>query len=86
MRVTFTEDALKEYFDWQTQDRKTLNKINKLIQDIQRNGFMNGIGKPEVLKYRKGYSRRIDETNRLVYDGDGDRGLVIISCKGHYED
>jgi toxin YoeB len=86
MRVTFTEDALKEYFDWQTEDRKTLDKINKLIQDIQRNGFVNGIGKPEVLKHRKGYSRRIDDANRLIYDGDSSRNLVIISCKGHYED
>ena len=57
MRVTFTEDALKEYFEWQSEDRKTLKKINKLIQDIQRNGFMTGIGKPEALKHRKGYSQ-----------------------------
>ena len=86
MRVTFSESAWKEYMDWQTKDKKMINKINKLIQDIQRNGFMNGIGKPEVLRYRKGYSRRIDDVNRLEYDGDNDRNLVILSCKGHYED
>jgi len=86
MRVTFTEEALKEYFEWQTEDGKTLKKINKLIQDIQRNGFMKGIGKPEALKHRKGYSRHIDDANRLEYDGDSDRNLVILSCKGHYDD
>ena len=86
MRVSFTEKAFKEYMDWQTEDKKTLNRINRLIQDIQRNGFTNGIGKPEALKHRKGYSRRIDDANRLEYDGDSAKNLVIISCKGHYED
>ena len=86
MRVTFTEAAWKEYMGWQAEDKKTLCKINKLIQDIQRNGFMKGIGKPEALKHRKGYSRRIDDANRLEYDGDSEKNLVIISCKGHYED
>jgi len=86
MNVTFTPKALKQYMDWQTEDKRTLKKINELIVDIQRNGFMNGIGKPEVLKHRKGYSRRIDDANRLVYDGDSDRNIVILSCKGHYED
>jgi len=86
MNVTFTTKALKQYMDWQTEDNKTLKKINELIKDIQRNGFMKGIGKPEVLKHRKGYSRHIDGTNRLEYDGDADKNLVILSCKGHYED
>ena len=86
MRVTFTEEAWKEYMDWQTEDKKTLVKINKLIQDIQRNGFMKGIGKPEALKHRKGYSRHIDDANRLEYDGDNEQNLVIISCKSHYDD
>ena len=85
MRVTFTEVALKEYMDWQIEDRKILKKINELIKDIQRNGFMKGKGKPEALKHRKGFSRRIDDANRLEYDGDSDRNLVILSCKGHYE-
>ena len=86
MNVTFTQEALNQYIGWQTEDRKTLKKINELITDIQRNGFMKGLGKPEVLKHRKGFSRRIDDTNRLEYDGDSDRNLVILSCKGHYED
>jgi toxin YoeB len=86
MRVTFTEDALIEYISWQTEDKKTLNRINGLIKSIQRDGFMKGIGKPEALRGKKAYSRRIDDGNRLVYVGDGDQNLIILSCKGHYED
>jgi len=86
MRVTFTEDALTEYILWQAEDKKTLNRINQLIQSIQRDGFMKGIGKPEPLKGRKAYSRRIDDGNRLVYIGDSEQNLVILSCKGHYDD
>ena len=86
MKVTFSETALDQYINWQTEDRKTLVRINKLIKDIQRNGFMNGIGKPEPLKGRKEISRKIDDANRLIYTGDSNRDLIIISCKGHYED
>ena len=86
MNVTFTPKALKQYMDWQTEDKRTLKKINELVTDIQRNGFMKDLGKPEVLKHRKGYSREIDDANRLEYGGDSDRNLVIFSCKGHYED
>ena len=86
MRVTFTEKALTEYISWQSEDKKTLKRINSLIQSVQRDGFLKGIGKPEVLKYRKMYSRRIDDANRLVYIADNEQSLVIISCKGHYED
>ena len=86
MRVTFTETALKQYMDWQSEDKKTLKRVNSLIKDIQRNGFLSGIGKPEALKDRKEFSREIDAANRLVYTGDRDRNLVVISCKGHYED
>lgn len=86
MNVTFTEQALKEYISWQAEDKKTLKRINQLIQDIKRNGFLNGIGKPEALKGRKAYSRRIDDKNRLVYLGDENQNLIILACKGHYED
>jgi len=86
MKVTFTEDALNEYISWQTEDRKTLVRINELIRSIQRDGLMQGLGKPEPMRYRKAYSRRIDDANRLVYIGDSERNLVILSCKGHYED
>jgi len=86
MNVTFTPKALREYMEWQTEDKKTLKKINKLILDIQRNGLLMGEGHPEPLKHREGYSRHIDKKNRLEYDGDGKTNLVILKCKGHYED
>ena len=81
---TFDKDAWEEYVEWQSQDRKTIKKINELIKDIQRNGPMKGIGKPEALKHRPGYSRHIDEANRLIYDIDELQNIRIISCKGHY--
>jgi toxin YoeB len=86
MKVTFTEDGFKEYLEWQSEDKKTLKRINELIKSIQRDGFMKGIGKPEALKGRKEISRRIDDANRLAYTGDEGRNLVIVSCKGHYDD
>ena len=67
MNKLWTDDGWADYLYWQSQDKKTLKRINELIKDIERNGALNGIGKPEALKYRKGFSRRIDETNRLVY-------------------
>ncbi len=83
---TFTGQGFADYLYWQTQDKKTLKKINALLADIQRNGAMQGLGKPEPLKYRPGYSRRIDEKNRLVYEIDKLQNIVILSCRGHYED
>ena len=82
---TFTKDAFAQYIYWQTQDKKTLKKINDLLEDIRRNGALNGIGKPEALKNRDGYSRRIDKENRLVYVIDELQNIKIIACKGHYE-
>ena len=82
--VVFHAKAFKEYMEWQLGDRKTLKKINDLIKDIQRNGLMKGIGKPEPLKHIKAYSRRIDDANRLIYSADENHNLHIIACKGHY--
>jgi toxin YoeB len=82
--LTFTPQAFREYVEWQAEDRKTLKKINLLIEDIQRNGLLKGIGKPEPLKHMKAYSRHIDEANRLIYTGDENQKLLIMSCKGHY--
>lgn len=67
-RIVFTKQAFDEYLYWQTQDKKTLRRINTLLKDIDRNPF-EGIGKPEGLKGNlSGYwSRRIDEINRLIY-------------------
>ena len=85
MKLGWVEESWEEYIYWQSQDKKTQKRINELIKDIQRNGAMSGIGKPEPLKYRDGYSRRIDESNRLIYDVRNGE-LLIISCRGHYED
>ena len=86
MNKIWSDLAWDEYLQWQMLDKKTLKKINALIKDIERNGLSEGIGKPEPLKYRKARSRRIDHENRLVYNSDAQQNLLIISCKGHYED
>lgn len=85
-KISFTESAFEEYLYWQTNDKKTLKRINALLKDICRAPF-DGIGKPEGLKGSlSGYwSRRIDETNRLVYRIE--REVVeVYQCKGHYDD
>lgn len=85
MKLKWDEDAWNDYMYWQTQDKKTLKRINSLLTDIMRNPF-DGIGKPEPLKHCKGYwSRRIYETNRIVYKVDGD-SIAIAAVKGHYDD
>ena len=85
-KLTFTEQAFEEYLYWQTQDKKTLRRINALLKDISRSPF-EGIGKPEPLKHDKGglWSRRIDDTNRLVYRVTEEQ-IEIYQCKGHYDD
>ncbi len=82
--LRFTDEAWESYLYWQTQDKKTLKRINDLIQASQKDPFV-GIGKPEALKHSLGgcWSRRIDETNRLVYEVHDDE-LIIISCRHHY--
>jgi len=82
---TFTKTAFDHYRFWIMEDRKTIRKINELLEDIRRNGPLNGIGKPEALKSENAYSRRIDEKNRLVYEIDSEGNIRVLSCKGHYE-
>jgi toxin YoeB len=86
MRLIWFDEAWEDYVDWQTQDKKTVTRINKIIKDAKRNGY-RGIGKPEPLKGELSgfWSRRIDDTNRFVYRIKGD-ALEVLSCKGHYED
>ena len=82
--LAWTDEAWGDYLHWQTQDKKTLKRINKLITDVKRSPF-EGIGKPEPLKENLSgfWSRRIDDTNRLVYVIDDD-AITIISCRYHY--
>ena len=84
--IIFSERAFEEYLYWQVTDKKVLKKINELLKDITRNGVSDGTGKPEPLKYRKEWSRRINHEDRLVYHTNPDGNLVVVSCKGHYED
>ena len=85
MKKVWHDNAWEEYIYWQVQDKKTLKRINSLVQDIERNGASDGIGKPEPLKGDlSGYfSRRIDDANRLIY-AVKDGVLEIVACKGHY--
>ena len=86
MGILWEDDAWQEYLDWQTQDKKTLRRINKLIKDIQRTLF-DGIGHPEPLSGNLSgwWSRDIDEKNRIVYKTVGNQ-TTIVSCHGHYND
>jgi toxin YoeB len=84
--ITFTADAWEDYLYWQTQDKKTLKRINQLIQDIGRSTY-EGIGKPEPLRGNlSGYwSRRIDDANRLVYRLH-DGVIEIYGLRTHYDE
>ena len=79
-------DAWNDYIYWQTPDKKILKRINQLIKDISRNPF-ESIGKPEPLKGNLTgfWSRRIDEEHRLVYAVE-ENAVVLVSCRGHYDD
>lgn len=84
--LIFQERGWNDYRYWQTEDKKTLKRLNKIIEDIVRNGY-EGIGKPEKLtgELSGWWSRRIDEKNRVVYrlrEGT----VEIAQCRGHYSD
>lgn len=85
MSNNFSDEAWYQYTEWQLKDRTIARRINDLIKDINRNGLNKGIGKPEPLRHRKAWSRRITQEHRLVYNFDENKNLMIISCKGHYE-
>ncbi len=84
MILAWTEKAWHEYLWWQTKDRVTLKRINRLIEDTLRQPY-EGIGKPERLKRDLSglWSRRITQEHRLVYGVDGET-ITIISCRFHY--
>ena len=85
MKVVFSTRGWDDYLWWQRQDRKLLNRLNQLIQDVLRNGN-EGIGKPEPLKHGfQGYwSRRINDEHRLVYKVVDDE-VRVAACRYHYE-
>lgn len=84
MRLCWTEDAWDDYLSWQSQDRKTLTRINTLIRDTECDPFED-IGKPEPLKwdYSGAWSRRIDSVSRIIYAVSGD-DLCILSVRNRY--
>jgi len=86
MNKLFTDNCWADYDYWESEDRKTLSRINKLIDDISRNGN-TGIGKPEPLTGELSgfWSRRINDKDRLIYRIDGN-DICILSCRYHYGD
>ncbi len=86
MNKAFTDIGWEDYLYWQTEDRKTLRKINTLLKDIERNGN-EGLGKPEPLTGDLSgfWSRRINQKDRLIYALEMDQ-IIIIACRYHYDD
>lgn len=83
-RNIFSENSWRDYVYWQTEDRKTLKRINQLLADISRNGN-TGIGKPEPLtgNFSGYWSRRINQQDRLVYK-ISEEDIYILACRYHY--
>jgi toxin YoeB len=84
-RLAWTAEGWEDYLYWQTQDRKTLKRINTIIEDTLRDDPFEGIGKPEALKHALAgaWSRRIDQEHRLVYIAD-DQYVTILQARYHY--
>ncbi len=85
MRIIFSKNAWEDYTSWQTEDKKTLKKINSLLKDIEGTPY-EGIGKPEplIIDLAGFWSRRIDQAHRLVYKIE-ENDLQIFACKYHYD-
>jgi len=84
-KLAWTAGGWEDYLYWQTQDRKTLKRINQLIDDILRDDPFDGIGKPEPLKHALAgaWSRRLDEANRLVYTAN-EQYVIVLQARYHY--
>lgn len=84
MRLIFSDEAWADYLYWQKQDKRMLDRINKLIRETKRDPF-NGIGKPEALKHALSgfWSRRLTDEHRMVYRVDGE-DLLIAQLRHHY--
>jgi toxin YoeB len=84
MKLIFADEAWEDYLYWQKHDKRMVERINKLIQETQREPYA-GIGKPEELKHAlSGYwSRRITDEHRMVYRVEG-KALLIAQLRFHY--
>ena len=84
MKLIFADEAWEDYLYWQKQDRRMVDRINKLIRETQREPF-SGVGKPEPLKPALAgfWSRRINEEHRMVYKIEGD-ALLLAQLRYHY--
>lgn len=84
-RLSWTAEAWEDYLYWQTQDKKTLRRVNALVSDVLRGDPFEGIGKPEPLKHALAgaWSRRIDEVHRLVHVADDDQ-VIVLQARYHY--
>jgi len=84
VRLVFTPNAWEDYRHWQAIDRRTLKRVNRLLDDIARDPF-DGIGKPEQLRHALAgaWSRRISQEHRLVYLIDGD-DVIVLQARYHY--
>jgi len=83
MKYIFVDESWEDYLFWQKTNTKTLQRINALLKDISRNPF-SGLGKPEQLKYKGFWSRRIDGEHRLIYQVRDDE-IRIAKCRFHYD-
>lgn len=84
MKLIFAEEAWDDYLYWQKHDKRIVERINKLIQETQREPF-SGVGKPETLKHALSgfWSRRITDEHRMVYKVEGD-ALLLAQLRYHY--
>jgi toxin YoeB len=83
-KIAFSKVSWEQYHFWRGTDSKLFVRLTGLINDCHRNPF-SGIGKPEPLKRRTAWSRRLDGKNRIVYEVS-DAQLFVVSCRGHYDD
>jgi len=85
LKKIWSDNSWDDYLYWQKENKNILKKINALIKDIERNHF-TGLGKPEPLKNNLSgwWSRRIDDTHRIVYRIENGN-LEISQCREHYD-
>ena len=84
--LVFSSEGWRDYLYWQSQDRKTVKRIHALLAAIQRDGPADGIGKPEALRSKPGWRRRINEKDRLLYQINENGDIRVTSLCGHYDD